>query len=252
MVRLKTARDLAGLRASGHILAELLVSLRGRVAVGVETRALDTFAREFLKKRGARPAFLGYRPEGARGKFPAAICTSLNDQIVHGVPSAYALCDGDLLKIDIGVEYRGYFTDAAITVPVGKVSRRSARLVRATREALAAALAAAKPGGHLGDLGAAIERTARRAGFRVVKGLTGHGVGFTLHEDPEVYNYGRRGEGMLLRAGLVLAIEPMVSAGSPEIVARPDGSYATADGSLAAHFEHTVAITERGAEILTE
>lgn len=250
--KLKSEGDVKLLRASGRILAELLAELRARVKPGVILKTLDVYAREFLSRRDARPAFLGYRPEGALKPFPAAICASVNEQIVHGLPSGYALCEGDLLKIDIGVEYRGYFTDAALTVPVGRISKRAGRLVRVTSQALQNAIRAAKPGGHLGDIGAAVSRAVRGTGFRVVNGLTGHGVGFTIHEDPSVYNYGTKGEGMILRPGLVLAIEPMVSAGSPEIEEQPDGSFTTRDGSLAAHFEHTIAITERGPEILTE
>lgn len=251
MVKLKSEADLKLLRASGLILAELIVLLKEKVAPGISLASLDAAARNYLARREARPAFLGYKPEGGGEPFPAAICTSVNDQIVHGVPSAYRLIEGDLLKLDAGVEYRGFFTDAAVTVPVGRVSKRTERLIAATEESLENAILAAKPGGCLGDVGAAVSRTIRGTGFRVVRGLTGHGVGFSVHEDPEVYNFGTRGEGMTLRPGLVIAIEPMVSAGSPEIDARPDGSYATRDGSLAAHFEHTIAITEKGTEVLT-
>ncbi|MFH1162221.1 MAG: type I methionyl aminopeptidase [Candidatus Jorgensenbacteria bacterium] len=251
-MKLKNKKDLSALRASGRFLAELLALLEKKVKPGVLLRELDCAAREYLKKADARPAFLGYQPEGAIEPFPAAICTSVNEQIVHGIPGSYVLVEGDILKIDAGVEYKKYFTDAAITISVGRVSSRASKLIAATERALAEAIRAAKPGGHLGDVGAAVSRTLRGTGFRAVKGLTGHGVGFSLHEDPTVYNYGKRGEGMVLRPGLVIAIEPMVSAGSPEITAQPDGSYITRDGSLSAHVEHTVAITEGGAEILTE
>ncbi|PIP29753.1 type I methionyl aminopeptidase [Candidatus Jorgensenbacteria bacterium CG23_combo_of_CG06-09_8_20_14_all_54_14] len=249
--KLKSEGDIKLLRASGRVLAELLALLKKKVKPGVVLSELDSAAREYLKKAGARPAFLRYQPEGALKPFPAAICTSVNEQIVHGIPSAYKLVEGDILKIDAGVDYKGYFTDAAITVPVGRISKRAEHLVRVTSQALQNAIRAAKLGGHLGDIGAAVTRTLRGSGFRAVRGLTGHGVGFALHEDPTVFNYGTKGEGMVLRPGLVLAIEPMISAGSPEIDEQPDGSYTTRDGSLAAHFEHTVAITERGPEILT-
>jgi methionyl aminopeptidase len=239
MIKLKSADDIRGLRASGRILAELLALLKKKAA------------REFLSSRGARPAFLGFQPEGTLKPFPAAICTSVNEQVVHGVPSSYALVEGDILKIDAGVEYRRYFTDAAITVPVGRVSKRAQKLIAVTEKALAGGIAAARSGGRMGDVGAAVSRALRGTGFRAVRGLMGHGVGFGIHEDPAVYNYGTKGEGMVLRPGLVLAIEPMISAGSPEIEERPDGSFVTRDGSLAAHFEHTIVVTEKGPEILT-
>ncbi len=252
MVRLKSPDDIKKIRVSGRILAELLALLKKMVKPGIATHVLDEAARAFLIRRGARPAFLGYRPEGAGSPFPAAICTSVNERIVHGVPSSYKLVEGDILKIDAGVDYGGYFSDAAFTVPVGKISERSKRLIKTTQEALADAVRAAQPGGRVGDIGAAVSRAVRGTGFRVVNGLTGHGVGFSIHEDPLVYNYGTKGEGIVLRPGLVLAIEPMISAGSPEIREELDGSYTTRDGSLSAHFEHTVAITERGPEVLTD
>ncbi|MFH1192908.1 MAG: type I methionyl aminopeptidase [Candidatus Jorgensenbacteria bacterium] len=251
-VKLKSADDIKKIRASGRILAELLAELRALVKPGVVLKTLDAHAREFLARRDAHPAFLNYQPEGALKPFPAAICASVNEQIVHGIPSAYKLVEGDILKIDAGVDYKGYFTDAAITVRAGRVSQRAEKLIATTERALKDAIAAARAGGHIGDIGAAVSRAVRGTGFRAVKGLTGHGVGFAIHEDPSVYNYGTKGEGMVLRPGLVLAIEPMISAGSPEIDEQPDGSFTTRDGSLAAHFEHTIAITEKGTEVLTK
>lgn len=251
MVKLKSADDIKKIRVSGRILAELLALLKKMVKPGVTTQALDEAARAFLARRGARSAFMGYQPEGAPHPFPAAICTSVNEQIVHGVPSSYKLVEGDILKIDAGVDYKGYFSDAAFTVPVGKISERSKRLIKTTQKALIDAIRAAQPGGRMGDIGAAVSRAVRGTGFRVVNGLTGHGVGFAIHEDPSVFNYGTKGEGMVLRPGLVIAIEPMISVGSPDIHEEPDGSYTTRDGSLSAHFEHTVAITKHGPEVLT-
>lgn len=252
MIKLKSADDIKKIRVSGRILAELLALLKKMVKPGVTTQMLDEAARAFLTRRGARSAFLGYQAEGAGSPFPAAICTSVNEQIVHGVPSSYKLVEGDILKIDAGVDYKGYFSDAAFTVPVGKISERSKRLIKTTQKALADGICAAQPGGRMGDIGAAVSRAVRGMGFRVVNGLTGHGVGFAIHEDPIVHNYGTKGEGMALRPGLVLAIEPMISVGSPDIREEPDGSYTTRDGSLAAHFEHTIAITEKGVEVLTQ
>lgn len=250
-ILLKNENDLVMLRVSGGILARTLRALREAAREGVRLAELEQKARELLKREGARAAFLGYKPEGAVKAYPAALCTSVNDQIVHGVPSPYALRSGDLLKIDFGVDYKGYITDAATTVGIGKVSKEAERLMQATESALADAIRACAPGAHLGDVGRAIEARAKKGGFSVADGLTGHGVGFALHEDPTVYNFGTKGEGMRLVPGLVIAIEPMFAVGGPEIVQKRDESYATRDGSLSAHFEHTVAITERGTEVLT-
>lgn len=251
-MRLKTKQDLAALRISGRILAEALRLLAAACKEGVSLEYLDGLARDYLKKKSAKPAFLGYRPTWADEPYPAAICASVNEQIVHGLPSRYRVRDGDVIKLDLGVNYRGYFTDAALTVAVGKVPVRAARLIAATKKALADGIRQAKPGKRLGDVGYAVRRTVEGAGFRVVEGLTGHGVGFALHEDPEVPNYGEKGTGIAIEPGLVIAIEPMASAGTPRTVENPDGSFSTADGAVSAHFEHTVAITESGSIILTE
>ncbi|MDP3974791.1 MAG: type I methionyl aminopeptidase [Candidatus Jorgensenbacteria bacterium] len=250
-MKLKNKKDLSVLRVSGRILAETLTLLAKECKAGVSFEYLDGLARDYIKKKDAKPAFLGYRPSWSDEAYPAAICTSLNEQIVHGLPSEYRVREGDVVKLDLGVNYQGYFTDAATTVAVGRVPARTARLIRATRNALMAGIRAAKPGKRLGDVGYAIQRTVERAGFRVVGGLTGHGVGFAPHEEPEVLNWGEKGTGVVIKPGLVIAIEPMVSAGTPRTVQNPDGSFATADGSVAAHFEHTVYIGEDGPEILT-
>ncbi len=250
-MRLKTKKDVAQLRVSGRILAETLKLIAKECKPGVSLEYLDGLAHDYIKRKGAKPAFLGYKPAWADEVYPAAICTSLNEQIVHGIPSEYAVRDGDVIKLDLGVDYKGYFTDAAVTVAVGKVPARATRMIAATKRALMAGIRAAKPGKRLGDVGYAIARTVEGAGFRVVEGLTGHGVGFAPHEDPEVLNYGEKGTGVVLKSGLVIAIEPMVSAGTPKIKENPDGSFSTADGSRSAHFEHTVYIGEDGPEILT-
>lgn len=251
-ILLKSAKDIDMLRISGAILARVLETLAASAKEGVRLTELDMHARELLRKEGAHAAFLGYRPEGSTKAYPAALCTSVNDQIVHGVPSKYELKEGDLLKIDFGVDYKGFITDGAVTVGIGKIPKVATRLMHATKEALAEGIAACIPGGHLGDIGAAVEKRAAKNGFGIAQGLTGHGVGFALHEDPTVYNFGRKGEGMKLVPGLVIAIEPMFTAGAGDIVQGADESYATRDGSIAAHFEHTVAITEKGTEILTK
>lgn len=251
MIRLKKEADLRELRASGKILAFVLKSLVSEAKEGTALKELDGKARKLLKETGAEPAFLGYKPVGAARAYPAAICTSVNETVVHGLPSDYVLKNGDILKIDFGVDYNGYFTDAAATVGIGEVDKLGRKLIESTRRALEEAVKACRVSKHLGDIGWAVESTAKEAGFHVIRSLTGHGVGFELHEDPTIYNYGRRGEGIELKAGMVLAIEPMVSVGTSEVVQKSDDSFVTKDGSLSAHFEHTVAITENGPEVLT-
>jgi len=251
MVRLKTKHDIEMIAASGRILANVLKRLSQEVSVGLPLEFLDNLARRLIMEAGAKPAFLGYQPGSGRRPFPAAVCLSLNEQVVHGLPSSYKLQSGDLLKIDLGVNYRGYFSDAGITLGIGKISTAAKNLMEATRKALEAAISEIQPAKHLGDLGFIIETTIEKAGFNVIRGLTGHGVGFEVHEDPTVLNYGKRGEGLELKPGMVLAIEPMACSGKGKIIQRADDSFATTDGSLTAHFEHTVAVTEKGSRILT-
>lgn len=251
MVSLKTAQEIEILKKSGAILKSLLHELSLRAQKGVLLTELDSFARSFAKKHSAYPAFLNYRPEGARHAYQAAICTSLNETVVHGVPHQRRLVLGDVLKIDAGIIYEGMYTDAATTVVVGKASPQVKRLINATRKALDEAIALVRPGKTVGDIGWIIERRARLEHCKVLRALTGHGVGYELHEDPPVYNYGNRGEGMVLREGMVLAIEPMFSLSSEDIVQQSDESYASADGSFTAHFEHTVVVTKRGHLVIT-
>ncbi len=251
MIRLKNTKDISELRISGKILSSLLKILRKKAQVGVSLKELDSMAYDFIYEAGGEPAFLGYHPEGSIGKFPGSICVSVNDVIVHGIPTRYRLKEGDIVSLDAGVRYNGYYTDSAITVGIGKISKEGERLIKITKIALERGIRECMPGNTLGDIGYAIHHTVKKAGFHVVRGLTGHGVGFEIHEDPVVNNYGKRGEGMKLEPGLVIAIEPMVSTKSPHIVQRDDDSFRTHDGSIAAHFEHTVLITETGVEILT-
>ncbi len=252
MIKLKSESDLEFLKVSGRILASTLFFLKETAKEGVTLKFLDELAHKSLKEAGATPAFLGYKSEGAGRPYPASICTSLNQQIVHGLPINYSLQSGDILKIDLGVNYNGYFTDAAVTVGIGQISKEASKLISVTELALHKAIAECSPGKRLGDIGWIIEKITEGAGFSVVRGLTGHGTGFELHEDPTVYNFGKRGEGIELKAGLVLAIEPMINIGSGEIKQQKDDSFATKDGSLNAHFEHTVAITKNGPLILTK
>ena len=236
---------------SGMILAEALEKISQEAREGITLDFLDKLSRGLLQEAGAKPAFLGYRPTSSEQPFPAALCLSLNEQVVHGLPSSYKLRSGDLLKIDLGVDYKGYISDSAITLGIGKISPTAKKLIEAVKKSLEAAINETRPGKHLGDLGFAIESTIKKAGLNVVKGLTGHGVGFELHEDPTILNYGNKGEGLALKPGMVLAIEPMACLGKGRIIQRADDSFATADGSLTAHFEHTVAVTEKGPRILT-
>lgn len=248
---LKTEHDIAGLRASGALLKTLLDMLRKLVAPGVALADLDRAARDFLAQNGAESAFLGYKPAPESEPYPAAICASVNGVVVHGIPGKYALKEGDILSLDAGVRFRGYITDAAITVGVGRISAGAEKLLKGAEAALVEAVAMCEADKTVGDIGWSIEKTAGRFGLGVVRALTGHGVGFELHESPTIYNYGSKGSGPRLEVGMVLAIEPMFASGSGETREEPDGSFVTADGSLAAHFEHTVAVTETGPEILT-
>lgn len=251
MIRLKNKHDIEIIAASGRILANILKRLSQEVSIGLPLEFLDNLTRRLLKEAGAKPAFLGYQPGSGRRPFPAAVCLSLNEQVVHGLPSSYKLQSGDLLKIDLGVDYHGYFSDAGITLGIGEISTVAKNLIEVTRKALGVAIKEVQPDKHLGDLGFVIETTIKKAGFAVIRGLTGHGVGFEVHEDPTILNYGKRGEGLELKPGMVLAIEPMACLGKGKIIQRSDDSFATADASLTAHFEHTVAVTENGPRILT-
>lgn len=252
MIFLKNEKEIMLLKESGRILRFILNSLEKKAKKGTNLLELEELAQKLCKEYKVVPIFLGYQPEGAKKPFPAAICTSLNDVVVHGVPRDYFLKDGDVLKIDMGIAYQGMITDAALTVLIGKISPLAKKLVEATKKSLEAAIKVAKKGRSLGDIGWAIENQAKKYGFSVLKSLTGHGVGFQLHEDPVIFNYGKKGEGEKLREGMVLAIEPMLSVSCQEVVQKEDESYATLDESLAAHFEHTIAITSKGTIVLTE
>ena len=251
MVKIYSPKQIEKIAASGRILARVMASITKEVAVGTRLKDLDILAGKSIREAGAEPAFLNYKPDGATRPYGAFICTSVNDVVVHGIPSDYKLRSGDVLKLDFGVLLDGFYSDAAATVVVGVASPLAQKLIDATREALEKAIKKAKPGNTLGDIGFEIESTAKKYGFKVVKGLTGHGIGLELHEDPVLYNYGEKGKGLKLKAGMVLAIEPMFSAGSDRIIQKKDESWATSDASLSAHFEHTVAITAAGVKILT-
>lgn len=252
MITLKSPEEIGVMAEGGKILGMVLREIKAAAHAGVATKELDALAYKLIIGAGAKPAFLHYRPTGAARGYPATLCASVNDGIVHGLPSKRVLQEGDVLKLDLGLRYKGFYSDAAVTVGIGKVNTETKNLIRATEAALAAGINEARAGKTIGDIGFAIETVAKKNGFSVVEGLTGHGIGQALHEDPYVFNFGRRGDGETLKNGMVIAIEPMFAAGSGAIKELSDGSYVTMDGSLAAHFEHTVAIAEKGPRILTK
>ena len=246
MIIRKSAAEVAKIDAAGDILADCLDLLAAETRPGVTTAALDGLAERFIRGRDGVPTFLGYRG------FPGSICASPNDMVVHGIPGRYRVADGDLLSIDVGVTLDGYIADSAITLPVGSVDAEAQRLMDVTGESLEAALAECRQGRRLGDVSHAVQEVVEAAGFNVVRSLVGHGVGKEMHEDPQIPNYGDAGRGPRLEEGMVFAIEPMVNAGGREVEVADDGwSISTSDGSLSAHFEHTVAVGRKRPQVLT-
>ena len=246
MIVRKSPDEIEAMARSGAILARCLQMLRAKARSGVTTLDLDDAAERFIRSQGAEPAFKGYRG------FPGSICASPNSMIVHGIPGNYKLQRGDILSIDVGVVLDGWVSDAAVTVPIGPVSPIATRLMQTTRESLFEAVEQVRPGNHLGDVSAAVQRKVEAEGFAVVRSLVGHGVGREMHEDPQIPNHGEPGTGPELEEGMVLAIEPMTTAGEDGIrVGSDNWSVYSSDGSLACHFEHTVAVTAEGPRILT-
>jgi methionyl aminopeptidase len=246
-IMIKTVQEVEKMRRAGLIVRDVLQAVRAMVKPGVSTLDLERVAEKKIEEAGATPAFKGYHG------FPCVLCTSLNEQVVHGIPSAKTvLREGDILSVDCGVVIDGYYGDSAITIPVGKVSLSTQKLLDVTQASLGKAIEAVRPGAMLGDVGAAVQEMVEAEGFSVVKEFVGHGIGTRMHEDPQIPNFGQRGRGVRLREGMVLAIEPMVNAGGDAVRVLKDGWTAvTEDGSLSAHFEHTVAVTRDGAAILT-
>ncbi|HEV2463165.1 MAG TPA: type I methionyl aminopeptidase [Acidobacteriaceae bacterium] len=247
-IMIKTPQEIEKMRRSGQVVREVLEHVRKFVKAGATTQDLENAAAGKMKELGAKPAFKGYRG------YPCVLCTSVNEEVVHGIPSQKrVLKDGDIVSIDTGVIIDGYYGDSATTIAVGgKVPERTKKLLAVTEASLERGIKAIRPGATLGDVGAAVQEVVEAEGFSVVREFVGHGIGTRLHEDPQVPNFGRRGHGQKLREGMVIAIEPMVNAGKPEVQVLSDGWTAvTQDGSLSAHFEHTVAVTATGAEILT-
>jgi len=248
MIVLKNTDQLAYMREAGKITGEALFLAGEAVRPGISTYELDTMIRKCIEKHGAKPSFLGY------GGFPGSACISINDQVIHGIPSKKAILkDGDIVKIDVGAFYRGYHGDSARTFPVGEISEEAKRLIEVTKESFYRGVAQIGEGARIGDIGSAIDSYVRENGYSVVRKYIGHGVGRELHEDPEVPNFGTPGRGPRLCAGMVIAIEPMVNVGTHEVKELSDGwTVITADGKLSAHYEHTVAVTSNGAVLLTE
>jgi methionyl aminopeptidase len=252
MIFLKSSEEIAIMRAANVIVAAVLAELRDRVRPGVTTGELDRVAEEMTHERGAVPAFKGYEVAGR--VFPASVCVSINEEVVHGIPSERrTLRAGDIVGLDFGVCYQGFYGDAAMTVPVGGVDPEAERLMRAAREALWAGIEQVRVGNRIGQVSAAVQEHVEAQGFSVVRDFVGHGIGRRLHEEPQVPNFGSRDRGMRLRPGMVLAIEPMVNAGAPEVCIKDDGWTAvTRDGSRSAHFEHSVAVTDNGPYVLSQ
>ncbi len=253
MVELRTAREIEAMRAAGAVVAGILAAVRADAGVGVRLVELDGLARDLLAAAGATSPFLGYDPDFGSGPFPGVLCLSVNDAVLHGPPSRYRLRDGDLLSVDCGATLDGWTADAAVSFCVGHTSTEDAALLEATERALAAGIAAAQPGSHLGDIGAAIATVARAAGYGLHTDFGGHGLGHTMHESPSVANDGQPGRGHRILPGLSIAIEPWFMAGGVDAYRiDPDGwTLRSADGSRGAHFEHTIAVTQQGPAVLT-
>ena len=246
MIAIRSQAELDVIRESGAILVDCIKTLEEMLRPGVTTGELDRAAEELIRSRGAAPAFKGYKG------YPASICTSVNEQVVHGIPGARRLAEGDIVGIDIGVVHDGYYADASRTYPIGETSEKALRLIAVTREALELAIDKARVGNHLSDISNVIQRHAESNGFSVVRNLVGHGIGQRMHEDPQIPNFGIPGRGPVLSHGMVLAIEPMVNEGSFDVVTlRDNWTFVTVDGKLSAHFEDTVAVTNDGPVIMT-
>jgi methionyl aminopeptidase len=243
----KSAQELERMAHSGRVVAETHALIGEHIRPGVTTGELDKLAEEFIRSRGGVPTFLGYRG------FPASLCLSPNDMVVHGIPGPYRLDEGDILSVDVGVTLDGFVADAAYTHPVGEVTDAAKRLLEVGQQALAAGVVQARAGNRLSDISHAVQSVTEAAGYSVIRSLVGHGVGRSMHEDPQIPNFGEPGKGPLLQPGMTLAIEPMINAGGPEVYVHDDHwSISTSDGSLSCHFEHTVAVTEAGPWILTQ
>ncbi len=249
---IKNEDEIAIIREGGRRLAVILLAVKDIIAPGVTTRELDQLAEKLIRANGDIPTFLNYTPEGAHTPYPGTLCVSVNDEVVHGIPGDRVLMNGDIISIDLGVIHKGLFSDAAITVPVGDIDDNTKKLIQITEAALMVGIAEARSGKTTGDIGYAIEKYVNEHGFVVVEELGGHGVGYAQHEDPHISNYGKRGQGTMLKKGMVIALEPIVNEGTRYIKLLSDGyTYVTKDHKRSAHFEHTIVITDGVAETLT-
>ena len=255
MITIKTVEEIEILKEGGRRLAYVLKEVSKKVVIGVSTKELNEYAQKLIEDAGDKASFLHYTPRGAKRPYPAAMCVSVNSEVVHGIPNEKPtiLQDGDIVSLDLGVTHQGLITDSALTLGVGKISSINKKLIEHCKEALFHGIKAARGGGSVGDIGHAIESFIRPLGYGICQGLAGHGVGYKVHEDPFVPNEGRLGAGERLSPGMVLAIEPMITLGTDEIILSSDGyTYKTSDGSKAAHFEHTIAITNGEPVVLTK
>jgi len=251
---IKTKEEIEILREGGKRLATILKKVGEKIAPGISAYELDQLAEKLIRDGGDEPAFLGYKPEGHGAPYPASLCVSVNSEVVHGIPfKDKILKEGDIVSIDLGLKHKGLFTDHAITLPVGKISKKDIELLNVTKDSLLEGIVAIVPGSRVGDIGHAIEKFVKPYKYGIVRTLSGHGVGKYIHEDPYIPNFGKKGTGVLLEAGMVIAIEPMLTLGTHNVIVNKDGyTIRTSDDSKSAHFEHTVLITNDGAEILTE
>jgi len=255
MIPIKTQIEIEIMREGGKILAGIMEELEKKVRPGIKTLELGRLAESLILNSGAKPSFLGYtnRRDGIIDPYPASLCTSINEEIVHCLPSERVLKEGDIISLDLGIYFNGFHTDMAITVPVGRISPETQRLVRATKKALKRGVSEIKPGNHIGDIENAIQKFIESQKFNIVRDLCGHGIGKELHEDPQILNFGKKGTGEEIKEGMVLCLEPMVAIGDSTIRRAKDGwGYQTFDDSLSAHFEHTIVVTKNGAEVLTQ
>ena len=248
MIRLKNSEQIELMKIAGRITGEALLVAEEAVRAGISTWELDRIIRAYIEKCGAKPTFLGY------GGFPGSACISVNEEVIHGIPSKKKiLCEGDIVKVDVGACYRGYNGDSARTFPVGKISDEATRLIEVTKQSFFEAVKLALPGNRIGDIGSAVQDCAEAAGYSVVRKYVGHGVGAELHEDPEVPNFGTKGRGVRIYSGMTLAIEPMVNQGTADVKVLDNGwTVVTADGKLSAHYEHSIAVTDNGPLLLTD
>lgn len=251
MITIKSKEEIKIMAEGGKILAEIMKELEKMVKPGISTNELNRASEGLVLKCGAKPSFKGYKADGK--VFPDALCVSINEEIVHGVPSDRILKESDIISLDLGILWKSFHSDMAVTLPVGDISSEARRLIRATKKSLKRGIKKTRPGNTFGDIGNTIQRHAESQGFGVIRDLCGHGIGREIHEDPQILNYGKRHKGEKIKEGMVICIEPMLAAGGWKIKKSGDGfGFETVDGSLSAHFEHTIAVMERGARVLTQ